>query len=249
MGKRFHLSVLTEVKVAKEKWKRIRRLSTDELLTAFAQGLDKLEELGKIYDGGYSEIAVQMAIEINKILTENNEATKLRGHIKFESPDHEDEYTMLNALHKLTIANIGGAPPVLNFMPAFAAGPKRPPKKLIFREWWNRDVIYRASAAPIGTPAGMIPVNNSPTVPFKKRETVTRRELISLVRNKLGAHQEKDFPVLLDEIDETSNWGTFVTGTPNGDLSTEDGSLITRTKIIPAMIRQISLELLRAYGR
>lgn len=233
----------------KDKWKRTRRLTPSELLAAFETGLNTLEHLGKIYDSGFSPIAFQLATEIHKILTENSTATQLRGQMDFESPDHGDESRMLNALHKLTMARISGDPPVLDFLPAFAEETGIPTRKLKFRDWWNRDIIYRASAAPVGTPAGMIPVNASPSVPFDERDKVTRRELISLVRNKAGAHQEKDYPVLLEEMDHSAGWGSFGASTPTGEFSTDDGSLVTQTTIIPAMVRQISIELLRAYGR
>jgi hypothetical protein len=95
----------------------------------------------------------------------------------------------------------------------------------------------------------MIPVNGSPTVPYEKREKITRLGLVSLLRNKLGAHQTKEMPELLDQLDEEKNWGSFSIQTPDGVFSTDDGTLPVEVSPIPAMMRQICHEILEAYGR
>jgi hypothetical protein len=56
-------------------------------------------------------------------------------------------------------------------------------------------------------------------------------------------------PRLLDELQESRNWATFLIGTPQGVLSTADGTLPVVVAPMPAMMRQIAHELLEAYGR
>lgn len=229
---------------------RTRRRGNAELLAAFDQGLSTLSELAKVYDRGHSPIVFLIATEIHKILTENVAATRLRRTRNFTSPEYPDDRQMLNAMHKLTTARLRGEPAKLEFLPTFySAEHEGPLRNLNFRDWWNRDVIYRASAALPGTPAGLIPVNDTPTVPHAKREKVTRRELIAILRNKLGAHQDVDFPTILDDLESSNNWAAFAIQTPEGVLSTEDGTLPVDISPLPAMVRQICHELLIAYDR
>lgn len=237
----------------KENRFKTRTRSDPELLKVAERSLDTLEQLCAVYDGGFAAIAFSMATELHNLLSQNTGATKVRGQIKFPSlfmkGDDRDYSRMLNALHQLTIARIGGNPPVLDFIPKYEAGDGLEVSDENFRDWWNREVIYRASAAPPGTPAGMIPVNDSPTVPFKDRETITRRELITLLRNNDGSHTGAEYAVILEELNDTLGWGSFGYSTPDGDFSTDDGTLVTRTPIIAAMVRQIVWEVLVAYGR
>jgi hypothetical protein len=204
--------------------------------------------MARIYDEGYAPIAFAMATEVQKILTENGAATRLRGTRTFTSPDYGDETSLLNAMHKLTSALVGGDPPTLTFVPDFYSG-EDGLRELPYREWWNRDIIYQASAAEPGTPAGLIPVNDTPVVPYEDREKITRMRLVNLLRNKIAAHQSADMPLLLDEIQTTNTWAGFSCQTPEGVLSTDDGSLPVIVGPIPAMMRQITHELLVAYGR
>ena len=227
-----------------------RKLSENELLALFDQSLSALVHLASIYDGGFHPIALQMATEVHKLLTQDGPATRLRGLRQFTTVDMGDQTKMLNAMHKLVGSRIGGQPLRLDFIADFQmAGPNDPAEVLSFRDWWNRDVIYRASAALPGSPPGMIPVNDTPSVPFNKRETINRRDFVALLRNKLGAHQDGDLPILLDQLEEARSWGEFVCDTPEGSLSTEDGTLATGATIMAAMMRQIAHEVLIAYGR
>jgi hypothetical protein len=228
---------------------RSRYLTTVELIAKFSEGLETLLQLASIYDGGYTPIAFNMAVEINKTLTENDAATRVRGTRTFSSPDMGDTSKMLNAMHKLTMMQVGGEPPAVRFLPQFWAGPSQC-LTLDFRHWWNRDVIYRASAAAPGLPPGVIPLISADQVSFDKREKITRRELISLLRNKIGAHQANELPALLEDMDHTSGFAVAVVRLPDGsELSTEDGTLPTNGGPLAAMVRQIAHELLVAYGR
>jgi hypothetical protein len=233
----------------RSKSSNVRQLSDADLLKSFEHGLDTLSHLASTYDGGFSPIAFLMATEAQKILTENSAATKLRATRVFSSPEMHHTSQTLTPLHLLIGVELNGNPPKLTFVPTYHSRGKVRERTLSFREWWNKDIIYRASAAPPGTPPGMIPVNGSPTVPYEKREKITRLGLVSLLRNKLGAHQTKEMPELLDQLDEEKNWGSFSIQTPDGVFSTDDGTLPVEVSPIPAMMRQICHEILEAYGR
>lgn len=225
-----------------------RKMTQGELLALFEQSLNTLLHLVSIYDGGFHPIALQIATEVHKILTQGGEAAALRGSRTFTTIDFGDDQRMLNSMHKLVAARIGGMPPQIDFIADFQMG-QGPLINLKFKEWWNQDIIYRASAAVPGTPAGMIPVNDTESVPFNKREAINRRDFVALLRNKLGAHQDDDMPILLEQLEETRSWGGFVVETPDGVLSTDDGTLKTGATIMAAMMRQIAHEVLIAYGK
>jgi hypothetical protein len=189
-----------------------RKLTDDELLQSFDQSLDTLAILASAYDGGHAPIAFSMATEVNKILTENGAATRLRGSRTFTSPEKHHTKNTLSPLHKLTSARLSAPPPTLTFVPTFYMPDGPPPNSMSFRDWWGRDVIYRASAALPGDAPGMIPVNGSPTTPYDEREKMTRMGLVALLRNKLGAHQTSEMPELLDQLEEARNWASFAVG-------------------------------------
>lgn len=224
-------------------------MTEPELLSFFEQSLTTLAHLTSIYDNGFHPIALQMATEIHKLLTQGGEAARLRGLRTFTTIDHLENRNRLNALHKLVGAQIGGIPPKLDFLPIFLMEAPSQPECLDFKDWWNKDVIYRASAAIPGTDPGLIPVNGSPSVPFEKREWINRRDFVALLRNKLGAHQDADLPILIEELENTRSWGSFSVQTPDGVISTDDGSLATGATMMAAMMRQIAHEVLIAYGR
>lgn len=224
-----------------------RALSEEELASQFDQNLVTLSQLAKLYDNGYHPIALQMATEVHKLLTEGNYATKRRGNVLFSTIASDDSPNMINATHKLVGARVKTPPPVLDFVAAFQ-NTQAKIKKLKFKDWWNKDIIYRASAALPGTPPGMYPVNGSPSVPFDKREKINRRDFVALLRNTRGAHQSEQMPILLNELEDARNWSSFAVQTPEGILSTEDGTLTTGATIMAGMMRQITHEVLEAFG-
>jgi hypothetical protein len=230
----------------RKKATNVRQLSESDLLNSFAQSLDTLSHLASIYDGGFAPISLAMATEVRKILTENAAATRLRGAMSFTTPRGADDPRNLSPMNKLTIARIGES---LTFLPQFYQPQPDQLVGLSFREWWNKDVIYRAGAAPPGMPAGMLPINGSPMIAFEKREKTTRMGLVNLLRNNLGAHQTSEMPALIDVLEAARSWGNFYIETPDEMLSTNDGSLRAQVSPMSAMMRQISHELLVAYGR
>jgi hypothetical protein len=84
----------------------------------------------------------------------------------------------------------------------------------------------------------------------KPRRTLTRREFIDDMRNRLGAHSDTELPELLDELQRHTSWGTSDISTVfNGaKLSVSDGTLPVLAGPSSAMIRRIAAEVLDAYG-
>lgn len=228
-----------------------RRLSDPELLGMFDQDLTTLQHLAGVYDRGYAPIAFDMATLVLKILTENSAAMKARSAVRFPSYPIEREELALTATHRLTAARVGGADPKVTFVPLFYnPGGFTQGKAVEFKIWWNREAIYRASAAIPGSPPGMIPINDAPSVPFADRATVSRYQLVHMLRNKRGAHQTEEYPVLLDELDHAANWGHFGVSMPDGSQrSTWEGTLPIDVGPVAAMMRMILHEVLESYGR
>jgi len=224
----------------------VRRLAEDELWGHFQKSLETLQHLAKVFDDGHSPIAFSMATEVYKILTENSSATRLRANKIFTTPSFDAGPNIISAVHKLTLVSFGGTPPAISFDPIFY-GVSYGVENLDFRTWWNRDVIFRASAALPGTPPGILPVNDTPAVPFEKREKLTRMRFVQLLRNKAGSHLESEWPMLFDELDDEKGWGGFAIHTPDGEFSTENGTLSIRRRQVGSMMRQITHELLIAY--
>jgi hypothetical protein len=224
-----------------------RRLTDDELLSHFEDSLTSLEQLNKIFDEGHPPIVFSMATEVRKIVLENSAAIKLRKMKNFPSPASEEQYGNLMAYNRLIIGQIGSD--WATCVPKFLCPIGMPFKRVSYNEWWS-EVIYRANAALPGTALGMIPVNDSPSVPWESRVTTNRMGVVTMLRKKLGAHIDaKDYPRLLDDLNETRNWMSFRIQDGTRMLSTDDGSLQMRIGPLPAMMRQIAEELLIAYGR
>lgn len=228
-----------------------RARTANELDAVLSQGLDTLEQLSSVFDGGYSPIAFLMAVEINKILVENDRAIKSRGTIKFRSwavQENEENLLPQSSLISMEYRQEAGSRPGLVYEPNFKKSDEW--RELPFREWWSREIIWRAGAALPGTPGDLIPVNGAPSVPFNERVKYSRREMIKLLRDKMGAHVEKDVPHLLEELQSHQSWGVgVVIETPHGVFSTSDGTMNILITPVAAMVRQIAHELLTSYGR
>lgn len=229
-----------------------RTFSDQQAEKRFDENLNRLSDLCFDYDAGRVSYALPIAVEIHKLLTEGGSySTRRRGTVMYPGPADRDSSTNLAAFYLLTMAQVRteNSRPTGGFLHQFVQL-RDPVKQQKFKKWWN-EVVYRASAAPPGTPPGMIPVNGSPTVPFDKRERLSRRELIAMLRNHAGAHDSNDYPVVLDEIDGPESWGGFeMQNSATGELvSTDDGSLEWTAGQLAASARQIAEEVLIAFGR
>jgi hypothetical protein len=111
------------------------------------QSLQTIRYLCGLYDKGSHYIAFTLATEIQKFLTASSNV-RLRGSRRF--PTVQDDYTERNLLNEHKLINFrvySSEPPSLECRPAFP-DTLFPVKLLKFREWWDRDIIFRASAAP-----------------------------------------------------------------------------------------------------
>lgn len=227
--------------------RRTRTLSQDDLTNLLEAELDNLASLAVVYDQGQVRIITSMATVVKTILTENAAAMRERKLRIFKGPAATHSRRTLSAMHKLTIAKFGVKE--LTFEPYFYISKSPLEKEMKFKEWWNKDIVYQASAARPGIPPGVIPLDPRLQVPYERREKLTRLQLVGLIRNKFGAHLDRETPVILEEINNPIGWASFSVQTEGVVLSTDDGTLPVKIGPLPAMIRQIVHELLVAYGR
>lgn len=225
-----------------------RPLAPHELLAHLRSSIETIRQLAKIFDQGHPPAAFLIATEIMKVLVENSAAVRARGKIIFLSWATEENDDNILPQNSLIYMSAKTDPPDARYEPNFLTNDR--PHDLNFREWWSRETIWRAGAAPPGMRNDMFPVNGSPSVPFAQRERLTRMSFTKLVRDKLGAHVEKDMPHLLDELQSSRGWGVnVVLQTPQGPLRTADGSLPITVTPAAAIMRQIAHEVLISYDR
>jgi len=228
-----------------------RKLSEAEKKADFEQDLDLLVSLCEDFDNGRIEYAFLIATQIQKILTEGQVAIQRRGSTSFPSPVSQDKSSSLSAHYLLTGFRLSGGPIAEGtFVPIFEMGTSAGWHKMKFSKWWA-EPVFRASAAPPGTPPGLIPVNDSPTIPFEKRERLSRRLIIQTLRNHRGAHSLEDFPDLLEKIDGPDSWGGFgmIDEKTGQEFTTSDGTLDWKIGQLAATVRNIASEVLAAFGR
>jgi hypothetical protein len=224
------------------------RKQTEAELKALHDGaLTTLMHLARAYDTGAISVAFSMATEIIKVLTTTYSARERKhSRRRFTTPIEIGPTTGPTPLHKIVHQRVFGPPPAIEFVPAYKSGLE--PEVMEFRDWWNRDLIYRASASPPGYPPGSIPLRREDWLPIDKRPRLTRRLFIDLVRNKFGAHLDENVPEELDRCLRTNMMGFDFQMTYGGKLySTSDGSMPVVCPPAAAMVRQIAEEVLRAY--
>lgn len=225
------------------------RLTEAQLQGHIDNGLRILKHLCDRYDNGHPYVVFTMATEIQRILDSNAYARRLSGSKNYPSPKSRSDRTNLLADPKLVVASISGDPPVVDFIPVFCGRPEVKTESLKFRDWWSRDKIYRASAALPGMPGDLIPVRPEEQVPYEERDTLVRERFIDMMRDKLGAHLDEEIPEALDNMQKSHSFGVSLSvQTPSGEFNTHDGTLPVRTGPAAAMMRQISQEVLVAYG-
>lgn len=114
-----------------------------------------------------------------------------------------------------------------------------PHKDIDFKQWWNREIIYRADARETGK-----------ILPKEKRRAFTRRKFVTDLRNTRGSHLDLNQHEELELLQTAGSMGAnLIAELPDGStISTNDGTLRITISPAAAIMRQISFELLNAYG-
>jgi hypothetical protein len=207
---------------------------TDAQMAAhIEQSVKTIDGMCGLFDNGNSHVAFSLATEIQKVLT-SQYFVQFRRDMHFPTIDFDYSPRNLAVEHKIIAVNLQTSAPYYVDFVWRGKDPSASIKWLPFRDWWNRDIIYRASAAVPGTPVGVIPADERLHVPKNKRKTFNRRELIQELRNKLGAHLDREIPEALNLLQTADalgiNIGVNVQGTI---LTTLDGTLPMKPPQVP----------------
>jgi hypothetical protein len=225
------------------------RLTQEELATHIASSLINIRRLCEIFDSGHHYIAFTLASEIHRFLISGQRALQIRGDRSFPSPAFD--YSEQSVGTEVKLIAVGGRWDKPEEGAYFA--PMKDVhglKKLPFRDWWNREVIYRTRLSEEGRSSlnrTSIFARGRPWISeeaFKRimqeRRLLTRRTFIELVRNKFGAHLDEEVPETLSELMRTDilDFGVIY-----------GGRSITDSLIPPvaAMVRQIAYEVILAF--
>ena len=226
-----------------------RKLTDNELLDHISSSLTTIRYFCTIYDDGHPYIAFALATEIIRLLTGGAAAVALRKLHTFATPARNIDGQNMLASNKLVIVQVPPQPAGISYLPVLDDSPSGH-RTLAFKDWWNNDLIYMGSTALVRSDPTMIPVGNSPQRSDAERNRLYRRGFVELMRNKLGAHLDVEQPEILDQLQSVSGFGLAIkVGTPTGMLSTDDGSLKIVVGPAAAMMRQITHEILVAYGQ
>jgi hypothetical protein len=233
---------------------RMYRQTDAELAQHINQSVKTIEGMCSLFDNGNTHIAFSLATEIQKVLTTGQHVVQVRGDMLFPTINFDYSRRNLAPEHKLIavslFANSDQDPPYYVDFVIASKNDSASIKWLHFRDWWNKDIVYRAGASAPGTPAGVFPTDERLHVPKSKREAFTRRLLIQEMRNKFGAHLDREIPEALRLLQTADALGISIGVNVGGAiLNTHDGTLPMKTAPSAAMVRQIAHEVLEAFLR
>jgi hypothetical protein len=240
-----------------QKLGRPRKLRDDELMEQVQAHLFNVELLAAAYDIGRISVSGLLAVALDNVLTDLPVSKIFRANLAFQGPvgpNHYgmDERRMLSPLHKLFVTRIGGSSPEAECLPVFreASAGATEMQQMDFKTWWNRDVVFRAGAAKpeLNLGIGVVAMWPEDQVPFEQRVTLTRREIVKILRNKIGGHVNTEIPELLDRLrtGQLLSFDAVVSTDDGATKSLAEGTLPLRANPMDASVRQIAFELLAA---
>jgi hypothetical protein len=224
------------------------QLTDNEIRQHILEGLRNLEALCRDYDGGRPYVAFAMATEVHRILIANNLAKELTEQRVFRTQVGTGDENLMpetkliwgeikfNGIYPEQIEEL-----YAKFVPVL--GREKHATHVAFDVWWAGDTIFRegASWTQDGQP--------------KPRFTLTRKELVKMMRDKLGAHLDTAIPEELDHLQRALSFGAdlgFVIPRKDQDriyeVSIANGLLPVIVSPGAAMMRQIAFEVLEAYA-
>ena len=228
-----------------------RTLHDSELEKRFEETLRSLVGLCVAYDQGAYEVYGSIATEIYKLFNDGS-GSKIRNKYLYTSlaaPVDKSALSQVSPLVSVRSTSLADGTGTISHEP-MALGWRHKRENMKFSIWWERDVVYLGGHTPFGMDPTMIPIGAA-QLPYNKREKLTRREVIQLVRNKLGAHISKDVPLKLDHLFDRKSWGNIVASAPSHPNEDPEEAM-KRDKVlnkpIHAMVRHIAEEVLVSTG-
>jgi hypothetical protein len=218
-----------------------------EILNRLNNSFTNLRNLCQIYDSGNPGIAYIMAVEIcNILITPNRFFTTTRKTKIFPNPRTGFSQDIVNAQNKMIIVELNCQEYYVRCFHMFNENVGIV-ESSNFKDWW-KDIIHVAPGDANASGVGRLP-GGHPIIPFEKRFVWTRRTFVDHIRDKAGAHIDLNDTKLLEELQKTEMLGfNLVCEHPDGERTTNNGTLPIIASPGAAMMRQISQEVLIAYG-
>ncbi len=226
-----------------------RPIEAAEAIEILFTNIENLRSLCDSFDQGKVSFSGLIALQVHKILCEGM-ATKIRRKITFPTSRWDSPENNMMPYAPLIGLELAGNPLCAKFLPKFMMGDDKSDLLkndiLPFQEWWTSDVIYRAGPAKPGSDPRMIPLKIEDQVPYRKRKKITRLNLITMVRQKLGAHTENEYPILMDELNSSAYMGIDAESVEqDGSLkSISNGQIKVIMSPLEGSVRQIAEETL-----
>lgn len=185
--------------------RRHRSRENREVVDAVRGTLLTLRSLCDSYDSGNFSAARTIAVEIHRLVVGELAKLPFLRKLQFLSSSLEDSPHNLAKQCLMSFIRVGNcregeAVGEISFIP-FCSDTSHPALHSAyfrsFPKWWNA-VVIRDGAGP----NGLIPLNVADQTPFNERAHATRREVIEVVRNKLGAHFDGTVSEYLHFIEE-----------------------------------------------
>lgn len=234
----------------REKIEPRRKRSQDDAITHGRGTIEEIRALCAVYDGGNFLASRTLATLIARLAQDELRLARMQGSTKLVSYARSISGENLMPQWRLIFVQIGGvkksgATPI-TFLPNSSEPPSPLVKsQLLFRQWWN-DPVYIESAGGSGC---LIPVNDTPVIPFAKRKRLTRLSLINRLRNEVGAHFDGNES---EDYAFTTTWNrcvSFGIVDDNGEEKNSDDhpeAFHFRNTFADAMVRCIAQEILES---
>lgn len=211
-----------------------RELSDSERHTLARDGLQRIDAILK---SGEAEptLNIYLAIEIWNILNNSAIRTSLKK-TQFPTPAMYKDGNKMFSLFPLVTIKFNKDPPRVSFASIASQLPSGMRYDLSpFQDWWKKEVIHQPMRPP-GDPEKIEVID------------LTRFGVVRMIRNKMAAHHDHVIPRLLSEIDQAlmiERWTFNMDGKP---YRLGEGGITVEAPYINAVLRQISYEILTAFG-
>lgn len=166
-----------------------RRRAVVEAANAASSSIRTIELLCDAYDKGEYHVSRELCSVLSRLIDDELKNTGRRRSVRLPTLTHPFSDRNLIPQFAHVAYRLGGNCPLeVLFFPAFSGQEDNVSNKnLKFSEWWNEPVIIEGA----GGMSGLIPLKASDQIPFAKRRKLVRREVVSIIRNKMGAHYDK----------------------------------------------------------
>lgn len=164
-----------------------RKRSKEEAAVAALNSLTALQLQCSGYDTGRYEISREICSLLSRLIENEMQQAGCRRALKL--PSYAYTISPENFLPQFPHVSFCGADERGNirFDCTFRdAETVTGAKHLNFSDWWNEAVIVEGG----GGMENLFPADGVAAIPFDKRRRLRRREVVKLIRNKLGAHYD-----------------------------------------------------------